>query len=250
MTDRPIVLLRGLLREHRHWGDFPACLQLRLPKHTLITLDIPGNGSLCTQKSPSSITSITESLREQIKPHTKTGRIELIAISMGGMVALDWMSRYPAEIAGAVLINTSIRPYSPFYRRLRWRNYGALLSLPWLSAAEREQLILSLTSNRHGRNAPLLEQWIDWQRQKPVMGMNALRQLMAAATFKADQKPESPLLLICSRLDRLVDYRCSAAIAAAWDAPYREHPTAGHDLPLDEPQWLADTIAAWLTSLD
>lgn len=249
MASRPIVLLRGLLREQRHWGDFLTCLQRKLPERSLITLDIPGSGSLCTWKSPRSISGITESLREQIKTHAITGQLELVAISMGGMIALDWMGRYPAEIAGSVLINTSVRPYSPFYWRLRWRNYAALLSLLWSSAEEREKRILSLTSNRHNRNVLLLEQWINWQQQNPVTAKNALRQILAAATFKVSQRPEPPLLLIGSHSDRLVDYRCSTTLATAWRIPYYEHPTAGHDLPLDEPQWLADKVADWLLSL-
>lgn len=250
MLKRPIVLLRGLLREKRHWGDFLNCLQQKLPEHPLITLDIPGNGSLCTQKSACSIEGITESLRPQIKAYAGNGPIELIAISMGGMVALDWMNRHPAEISGAVLINSSVRPYSPFYRRLRWRNYADLLSLLWSKPAAREKLILSLTSNRFNRHESLLNQWIEWQRQNPVTGKNALRQTLAAATFKVVQKPEPPLLLIGSRSDRLVDYRCTAELAQAWEIPFYEHPTAGHDLPLDEPQWLANVIADWLLRRD
>jgi pimeloyl-ACP methyl ester carboxylesterase len=39
------------------------------------------------------------------------------------MVAVEWASRYPQEIARCVLINTSMRPYSRFHQRLRWQNY-------------------------------------------------------------------------------------------------------------------------------
>ncbi|MGR9044440.1 MAG: alpha/beta fold hydrolase, partial [Gammaproteobacteria bacterium] len=245
MSNRPLLLLRGLLREQRHWGEFLSCLHNRFPERRLLTLDIPGNGSLCEQKSPCSIPQITESLRTQLRARAIFGRLELVAISMGGMIALDWMSRYPAEIAGAVLINTSARPYSPFYWRLRWRNYARLASLLWLEPSEREKLILSITSNRHGQNARILERWLSWQRQNPVTGANALRQILAAATFQVRNKPEPPLLLIASRSDRLVDYRCSTVLAALWRTAYFEHPTAGHDLPLDEPQWLSEKIALW-----
>jgi pimeloyl-ACP methyl ester carboxylesterase len=41
------------------------------------------------------------------------------------MVAVEWASRYPQEIARCVLINTSMRPYSRFHQRLRWQNYPA-----------------------------------------------------------------------------------------------------------------------------
>lgn len=247
MTDRPIVLLRGLIREQRHWGDFPTRLRRQLPDRTVITLDLPGNGTLYQRTSPCSIPALTESLRTQLHARCICARIELVAISMGGMIALDWMTRYPAEVDGAALINTSSR-HAPFYRRLRWQNYGALLALLGLDPARRERKILALTSNRHGRDSVLLQQWRDWQRQYPVSRQNALRQILAAATFKLERKPDRPLLLIASRADRLVDYRCSAVLATDWNLAYREHPTAGHDLPLDDPQWLADTVSDWLSS--
>ncbi|PKM11754.1 MAG: alpha/beta hydrolase [Gammaproteobacteria bacterium HGW-Gammaproteobacteria-3] len=242
MASKTIVLLRGLLRERRHWGDFLACLQQKLPESRLVTLDIPGNGALCHALSPSAISGITDTLRTRVE----TKPLTLVTLSMGGMIALDWMHRYPADINRAILINTSARPHAPFYWRLRWRNYAVLLSLLWQAPAAREKLILSLTSNRHQHDAKLLARWQNWQRQNPVTTQNALRQILAAATFKARQKPQAPLLLIASRHDRLVDYRCSRKLATAWDACYQEHSWGGHDLPLDDPNWLAETIASWL----
>ncbi|MDF3831688.1 alpha/beta hydrolase, partial [Cupriavidus basilensis] len=53
-------------------------------------------------------------------------------------------------------------------------------------------------------------------------------------------------LVISSKTDRLVDPACSARLAAAWSVPHRRHPWAGHDLPHDDPAWLAATVAHWL----
>jgi hypothetical protein len=38
----------------------------------------------------------------------------------------------------------------------------------------------------------------------------------------------------------------SGQLAAAWGAPHREHPWAGHDLPHDDPAWTAEQVRAWL----
>ena len=35
------VLLRGLAREARHWGEFPACLASRLAGARLVAVDLP-----------------------------------------------------------------------------------------------------------------------------------------------------------------------------------------------------------------
>jgi hypothetical protein len=54
------------------------------------------------------------------------------------------------------------------------------------------------------------------------------------------------VLILASRADALVHCACSSKLAAAWGATLIAHPWAGHDLPHDDPVWLAETIAAWV----
>lgn len=242
------ILLRGLMRETRHWGEFPAILSRRLGPAELVLLDLPGNGSLHRLRSPAHVAEMTEACRRQLAERGLAPPYHLLALSLGAMVAADWSSRHPHEIAGAVLINTSLRPFSPFYHRLRPQNYPALLRLALgnPSAAVRERTILRLTSNRHTA-ASLLSEWMRYLREHPVTRDNALRQLLAAMRYQAPQAaPTPPLLLLSAARDRLVDARCSAALARHWQAPLRVHDTAGHDLTLDDPDWVAQQIHDWL----
>ena len=239
------VLIRGLLREARHWGEFTGSLQQQFPHATINTPDIPGNGRLHQVTSPTTIAEMTEALREQINTNQP---LRLIALSMGGMIASDWMIRYPHEVAAAVLINTSARPFSPFYHRMRWTIYPQVIKMIVHSAQQRETDILSLTSNRHSHDSKLLECWKQWQRQNPVLTISARNQFLAAAKFSITAKPQQPVLIITSRADRLVDYRCSLKLAQTWGSDYIQHETAGHDLPLDEPEWLAQVIKQWFDS--
>ena len=55
-----------------------------------------------------------------------------------------------------------------------------------------------------------------------------------------------PTLLLASRNDGLVDVRCSRGLAAAWKVPLVEHASAGHDIPLDDPEWVAGVVAEGL----
>lgn len=233
------VLLRGLWREARHWGEFPGHLQQRFPGALISTPDIPGNGLRNQETSPDTIAGMTDALRQQVD---LSQPVRLIALSMGGMIAIDWMMRYPAEIEAAVLINTSARPLSPFYRRLRWTAYVHVLRLLFHSRVEREADILRLTSNRHSQDGNLLESWRQWQQQNPVSPASARNQLLAAMKFSVTAKPQQLLLVVTSQADRLVDYRCSQKLAQTWNADYVEHESAGHDLPLDEPEWLVQNI--------
>lgn len=237
------VLIRGLWREARHWGEFTAHLQQQFPAALISTPDIPGNGLRNHEISTDTIATMTYALRQQINLNQP---VRLIALSMGGMIAIDWMMRYPKEIEAAVLINTSARPLSPFYHRLRWTAYPHVLPLIFQSVAKREADILRLTSNRHQHDTKLLESWQQWQQQNPVSPASARNQLLAAMKFSVTTKPQQPLLVVTSRADRLVDYRCSRKLAQTWNADYVENESAGHDLPLDEPEWLVQNIKQWL----
>lgn len=247
--NQDFLLLRGLMREQRHWGEFKDLMQKRFPESRIITPDIPGNGKNYRSLSPNSIVEITDSLRHELNRITDLRQINIIALSMGGMSAIDWMCRYPEEIRSAVLINTSARSFSPFFQRLRWQSYLPVVLLIIQEPQRQENLILKLTSNLHTNDAELLRRWQSWRQQYPVSKKSAFNQLLASCAFKAKQQPVQPVLIVSSKADQLVDYRCSLALHRAWRTDYLEHPTAGHDLPLDDPDWLVEKIDVWLTNL-
>jgi pimeloyl-ACP methyl ester carboxylesterase len=245
------VLLRGLTRESRHWGDFPGVLREHLNDAEVCLIDLPGNGRLNDRKSPRQVPAMAEDCRAQLHERGLAPPYFLLAMSLGAMVAVDWADRYPSEVAGCVLINTSLRPFNPFYHRLRPRNYLPLLAmlLPGNDAACREKTVLRLTSSRPDRPGKLAE-WVAYASENPVSPGNALRQLLAAAVYRAPRgQPRPPLLVLASAGDRLVDPQCSQCLAGHWQAAFVEHPTAGHDLPLDDGAWVAGQLALWSRQL-
>jgi pimeloyl-ACP methyl ester carboxylesterase len=54
------------------------------------------------------------------------------------------------------------------------------------------------------------------------------------------------VLILSSRQDGLVHVNCSLAIASRWKCPLQLHPTAGHDLVLDDPDWVIKEVQRWL----
>jgi len=244
------VLLRGLMREQRHWGRFPGELAQVLPAEHIVTPDLPGNGEQHALRSATTVAEMVEFCRADLRARGVPAPWSLLALSLGGMVAVEWASRYPQEIARCVLVNTSMRPYSRFHQRLRWQNYPAILKqLVQGGMDNQERLILRLTS-REGdaeRRAGLLKRWCDYQQEYPVTRANALRQLWAAARFRAPAvRPTVPLLVLSSAGDQLVNPACSSNLARAWQAPHAVHPSAGHDLPLDDGAWVAAEVGKWL----
>lgn len=240
---KPIVLIRGLLREKRHWGLFYKQLCEQYPARTVLCLDLAGNGARHQAASPSSIQGMVNDLRVQLRiKEINPYSIDIIAISMGGMIAIEWMTRYPNEIHSAVLINTSVRPYSPFYHRLNWRQYLTIINILRTTPENKEALIMALTSNHQYQHQHTLDEWIAWRKQYPVSTRNALVQLQAAARYRVRYSPTKPVLLIASEQDKLVNVTCSKMLASRWQLPLFLHPSAGHDLPLDDPDWLCDQI--------
>ncbi len=244
----PWVLVRGLTRERRHWGDFPARLQAVSAGAAVLAPDLPGNGARWRERSPASVAALAEDLRSALRAAGHAPPYRLLALSLGAMVAVAWAERYPQELAGAVLLNTSLRPHSPFWQRLRPAAWPALWCIATGDAAAREAAVLRLTTRRAPDDDALLRDWTAWRRECPVSRANALRQLWAAAAWRApDAAPAVPLLLLAGARDALVDPRCSQALAAAWGAPLAVHPDAGHDLPLDAGGWVVERVRAWAT---
>jgi pimeloyl-ACP methyl ester carboxylesterase len=243
------IFLRGLTRESRHWGDFVGRFQNELPSHPVLTLDLPGNGVFNHKSSPSRVIDMVQACRAELAQQLVAPPFYLLALSLGGMVAVAWAQAYPQEVAAQVLINTSMRPFNPFYRRLRPSTYSALLKLilGGASPLQWERAVLNMTSRT--RDESVLPLWIALRQANPVSKTNALRQLVAAALFRAPAVlPIAATLILASDHDQLVSAQCSKVMAHQWRCALRVHPSAGHDLPLDDGAWVAQQVAQWVAT--
>lgn len=242
------LLLRGLSRESAHWGDFLPALQAGFPAAKLHTLDLPGTGSRFREASPGTIEEITQAVRLQAEEQgLLRSPLILLGLSLGGMVAWEWMLSYPEDIAAGFLINTSQASLSPFYQRLRWQSYPALLKLVLESDyRKRELAIMKLVLNHRNQDQQIAQAWQEIQSLRPVRLKNSFRQILAAAHYRPlAEKPKPPILLLNSRGDRLVTPACSDAIGKRWQLPIVRHPWAGHDLTTDDCLWVVNQLQLW-----
>lgn len=250
---RTVILLRGLTRESAHWGRFPALLTERIPDLRVVPIDLPGNGSANLLRSPSRVDAMARAARQAVQRLGLPPPYHLVAMSLGAMVAVEWAVQEPAALGGCVLINTSMRPFSPWYRRLRPANYATLLRIALAVDSERrrEEAIVRLTTRHATSPSALTDEWAGIRRRRPVSKSNAMRQLIAAARYRAPlQAPGVPLLVLSSRGDRLVDPECSAQLARAWHVDSAVHASAGHDLCLDDGPWVAQQLKRWFGRLE
>jgi len=241
----------GLSRDSRHWQPFPHLLQKHFPDSFVITPDLPGTGSLFRGKSPTSIYGMLAFYRDSLNRQDIPPPYYVIGLSMGGMVALDWVQRFPDEIQATVLINTSARPFCPFYRRLRYENYWTQLrEIVWRrTVPQREAVIFDLVCRLYPDKKGLVARWAQYQYDKPISNINATRQLFAAAKYRSvSEAPQRPTLVLCSEQDRLVHPSCSQQLAESLRLEIRVHREAGHELPIDDASWVVEQIIDWLPS--
>ena len=186
------LLLRGLVREQRHWGTFPALLA-EGTRSRVLTLDLPGVGTERGRKSPTTIPGIVDDIRARF-------------------LALR-----------AVLVSLLALVFAP-------------------DPVARERRTLALVSNTDVGRANA-EAFAEYVRTAPAGPDVLVRQLLAAARFRAPSRLAVPITVLCSDGDRLCNPVVSRALATRLHAPLLVHPTGGHDLPLDDPEWVVRVLS-------
>ncbi|MCK6265069.1 alpha/beta hydrolase [Vibrio sp. ZSDE26] len=237
-----IILLRGLFRGSYHWADFPERLQRFFSDSVVRCIDIPGNGYLSSEVSPKTISGMVESVRLQRKSKGKT---HILAVSMGGMIGLKWAELYPEEIESVICVNTSAKGFSPFYERLLPRNYFRIVRALFSSPFNRETIIYQMVSNQ-AFNRGTVNEWANYSQNYPMSHSNFWRQLIAASRFVIS-RPKCDLHFVTSLNDRLVNFEATKAMANSWGIPVVVNEIDGHDIALDNPEWLLKIVGSiWL----
>ena len=242
------ILVRGLSRQAGHWHPFDSILAQRPGIEDVIALDLPGFGSESGQTAPRSIEITVDLLDERLMAKSVPGPKVLVAISLGGMIAHCWAQKHTERFDRIVLINSSLKGLSRIDERLTPRAWMDLIRMFGTRDVERrEQLVFDLVSNTSTQRKQVVDEWVALDKKYPLRKEQVANQLVAAATYSPSKDWQGPpALVIGSKLDRMVSWCCSEAIHSTFGFDHVYHPTAGHDIPIDEPEWLADSIATWL----
>ena len=233
------VFIRGLTRSHFHWFDFKTQFENKFKSKNVFAVELPGSGELSKLKTPCDISKIITELKKQL-PNLPTP-FGVIGISFGGMIATQWAIDYPSEISHIVLMNTSSKS-SPFYHRFRPALYFNFLKAVLFPTANIiEKFILTSTCNTKNWES-VFSKCVEFQIKNPIQISNLIQQLRLAAKSEFKIKPDCKTLILASKNDRLANYKCSLNIAQRWGLTPHIHPTAGHDLPLDDSTWILEQI--------
>lgn len=235
------IWLRGLGRETAHWGGLPSKLEA-ITGEKVITLDLPGVGRKRGENCSLTMSTVVQQLQGDTNGYTD---IKILAHSLGGPVALNWAAQ-DERVSKVVLVNSSSR-LNFFARGLKWVPvFGLLASFASKATVEeRERKILAIISNNRRAAAGVKPLWVEVARRRPIALQQFLRQI-ALGVFSDLPKPieiqNCNLEVLASSKDRLVSVDCSRKLAEYYNCSLVTHPDAGHDIPLDDPDWLLDQL--------
>lgn len=238
------ILLRGLARGAGHWGSFAERMKARFPQDQFELLDLPGNGARFADESPLSISDYVRDLRSRSRFVKAGEKFQILSISLGSMITVEWMLEHPHEVSRAFLMCTSSAGFSPFYERFGPVNYLRALRLLGARGDEVrwETALLDMVTNSHERREEEILSLAEYTKLHPMRIQNVVRQLWAASRYVFPKSAPGEVHLLGSYGDRLVSPECTLSIAHRWGLKAAMHPWAGHDIPIDDPEWVLEHL--------
>lgn len=238
------ILLRGLARGAGHWGSFVDRMKKHYPQDQFELIDLPGNGDRNAEKSPLKIADYVKDLRAHSEFVKKGEPFHILAVSLGAMIAVEWMREFPHEVKKAHLVCTSSSGHSPIHQRFLPVNYLKALELIKAKGdeGEYEKTILEMVTNSFERRQSEGLALMAYTKVHPMHFRNVLRQLFAASQYTFPKEAPGDIQLIGSHGDRLVSPKCTLKIGESWGVRPVMHPWAGHDIAIDDPEWLIEHL--------
>jgi pimeloyl-[acyl-carrier protein] methyl ester esterase len=236
-----LLLLRGLVREKRYWGKAVKLLEEK--GYNVLCLDLPGLGEHADMEFPWTVRQAYLKIRHEFLEKKQAGPYSVMSISLGGMIALEWAHQMPSDFERIIVINTSASNVGMPWERLLPKAMKQCLQITKeKDIAKREKIILEMTTNQAYKDALVLAEWAAIAKTSHYTIQTAIRQLAAASQFRAPEKLLIPCLVLASQNDGMVSVDCSVRLAKRLQAEIRIHPTAGHDISVDDPEWVVAQI--------
>ena len=242
-----VILIHGLGANLNCWRRIFPLLK---PHFQVLAFDLPGFGltpdpNHYFAKSPDQLSPLIFELIESLK---HKGPVHLIGNSMGGILSLSFMESYPNHVGKVFLINPALSRKLVRLRFYRW----AFLAQP-LSKILNRKMLGYLYSRTLSKPKDLELEVLNHLSRSYLQNPDGLRSFALYVKMIEEQGiPEvdySKCLFLFSGGDKVIT------------APHRKrtekffphahtlfHPSGGHQLQEDEPEWLSEEIKKFILS--
>ena len=231
----PVLLIPGNMCDDRLWE--PVAQVLHAAGHSVL------HAPLLNQHTISAMADATASSLD--------GPVIAIGFSMGAIVAAEMARRWPLGVVGLGLIAFNASADLPDRAAVRPSQQNAARD-GRLEAIVTNELKPNYLAAENRGDAALLAAVMHMAR---ALGPETFIAQSEALRRRDDLRPAlpqltMPVMLACGSEDRL----CPADWHRTWcdmigpNARFTEIPGAGHLLPLEQPQALADVLLAWLAT--
>jgi 3-oxoadipate enol-lactonase len=199
---RPILLLHGISNSGRAWG--PQIPPLCEAGYRVIVPDHAGHGASARLTAPFGVSDFADDV-EVLLANLGIDRLDIVGLSLGGMVALELALRHPAQIRRLVAAN-SFDKTTPAFRTMA-EGWAAIFEQPHGAVARFEQNWPALVSPAFQATAEGLRTYQVWHAIAATTDGHSLAQVARGmTTFDVSARLGElamPALFIGGRLDQM-----------------------------------------------
>jgi aminoacrylate hydrolase len=246
----PLALANGGMMTFASWEPVAARLAARYR-----TLLFDFRGQLLSPDAPPADLAGHAADLAALLDATASAPAHVVGTSFGALVALELAASSPERVRSLVLITVAPHATARFQRQSE--EMRALLA-EVLAGGDRERfydgMIAGVYSEAYrAREAAAIAQRRALLHHLPLGWFVGVEKLLAVLDgYDLDDRLAAvrcPVLVVAAAQDQVMDLADSRRLAAALGADLLVHPTAGHGLVAEDPEWLADACLAFLDRL-
>lgn len=200
---RPVLLLHGISNSGRAWG--PQIHALVQKGFRVIVPDHAGHGASGRLNAPFSVDDFANDL-EALLTHLGVGNLDVVGLSLGGMIALALALRYPNRIDHLIVANSFDKTATAAFQDMA-EGWAQVFEQPYGPIIRLEQNWPSLVSPAFQKSAEGLRTYQIWHGiAATVDGLSLAHVARGIGTFDVSNRLGQltmPTLFIAGGLDRM-----------------------------------------------